>query len=52
VGDDRFSYFVDFTISVIFESGFIPIPMKRNSIGGRRVYGTIAEARQYPVTDI
>jgi N-acetylmuramoyl-L-alanine amidase len=45
VGDTRFSYFIDFPMSVIYESGFISNPDEEKKLRDPEYIGTIVEAQ-------
>lgn len=45
VGDDRFSYFVDFPISIIYESGFISNPVEEALLRDDKYTDTIVSAQ-------
>lgn len=49
VADDRFSYFYDFPISVIFESGFISNPNEENILRDPEYQEIIAEAQYHAI---
>lgn len=46
VGDDRFTYFVDFPVSVIYESGFISNPTEEKLLATQE-YGALLADSQY-----
>lgn len=45
VGDSRFSYFTDFPISVIYESGFISNPEEEKKLSDQEYISTISNAQ-------
>jgi len=51
VGDSRFSYFVDFPISVIFESGFISNPAEEKKLRNPEYINKIVESQYDALID-
>ncbi|MCU0821534.1 MAG: N-acetylmuramoyl-L-alanine amidase [Spirochaetes bacterium] len=51
VADDRFSYFYDFPISVIFESGFISNPAEEEKLKDPENHEIIAESQYEAIID-
>ncbi len=51
VADDRFSYFVDFPISVIFESGFISNPEEESNLRDPEYQRSLAESQYRSLLD-